>query len=224
MSQPDSDSKPARFLEGLPKTERNELLSVSTLCRYSDKVPIFSCGEALPGVFVVSRGGIKVFRSTGKNKIQVLQALAPGQCIGEVELLSGKKAVSSARAIGHTECWLVPSGAMLESIRQNPIVSEAITQSLIKKILHLVPLVEALGLHSVGERTAQLISDRLDMTPDRKIIEFPEKQVELAQYIGASREGINRALKQLSGLGIIKSTFPVVRITNVKKLKKFLNK
>jgi len=52
-------------------------------------------------------------------------------------------------------------------------------------------------------------------------VEFRETQEDLAQCIGASREAFSRALRLLADLGLIQSTFPVVRILDILKLQRY---
>ncbi|MCL1908159.1 MAG: Crp/Fnr family transcriptional regulator [Holophagaceae bacterium] len=210
-----------KFLDSLPEAESKQLSSVSELRRYDDGSTVFSMGDILPGVFVVSSGALKIFRTTAKNKIQVLDVLLPGQCVGEAQVMSSTCAATSAEARGYSECWLIPSDALRQVIKHSPVVSEVVIKHLAGKILHLVPLVETLSLHRVPERVAQLILDYLKRTPGRSFVEFNETQEELSQYIGISREAFNRALRLLSDLEIIQSTFPVVRVNDQNKLLRY---
>ena len=221
MSQSNTNPGQWKFLEDLPEPESQQLSSLSELRTYSDGSVVFSRGEKLPGVFVVSHGALKIFRTTPKDKIQVLDVLLPGQCIGEVQVLSDGYAATNAEARGKTDCWLIPGKALLQVIRESPVVAKVLLKHLSGKILHLVPLVETLSLHSVPERVAQLILDYLSRTPDKNFVEFHETQEELSQYIGASREAFNRALRLLTDLGIIQSTFPVIRVTDGSKLLRY---
>ena len=89
------------------------------------------------------------------------------------------------------------------------------------KVRHLVTLVETLSLHSVPERVAQLLLEAHESNPGRSLVEFQETQEDLAQCIGASREAFSRALRLLTDLSLIQSTFPVVRILDLGKLQRY---
>jgi CRP/FNR family transcriptional regulator len=210
-----------RFLAELPNAETEELSGLSEQRSYSSGTAIFSQGEKPPGVFVVSKGAFKIFRSVGQDKIQVLDVLGPGQCIGEVQAFSDGIAASNAEAKGNTECWLIPATVLRQMVYKNPVVSEVMLRHLAAKIKHLVPLIETISLHSVPERVAQLIIERHDLTPDKDFAEFTERQEELAQYIGASREAFNRALRLLNDIGLIKAAFPIIHVIDKQKLKRY---
>ncbi len=222
MSRPAPfDLQAVPFLAGLEPMMAMELVAMSELRRYADGARIFQQGERIPGVFVVAEGALKVFRSDGRGHVQVLDFIRPGQCVGEVQVFDGGPIASSAEAHGGTACWLIPAGPLKELVHRTPVVAEVLIQHFAGKVLHLVDLVDSLSLHSVPERVAQVILDAQERHPDRLVVEFGETQEDLAQCIGASREAFSRALRLLTDLGLIHSTFPVVRIVEVAKLQRY---
>lgn len=209
------------YLAGLPQAEAEELASLSEVRRYADGAPVFNQGEMLQGIFVVLQGALKVFRTDGRGKIQVLDILQPGTCVGEVQVFDGGPIASGAEAHGDAECLVIPSQALKRMVQRNPAVAEVIIRHFAGKVRHLIQLVETLSLHSVPERVAQLILDYQSRNPGRNLVEFQETQEDLAQCIGASREAFSRALRLLADLTLIQSTFPVVRILDVQKLQRY---
>jgi CRP/FNR family transcriptional regulator, dissimilatory nitrate respiration regulator len=209
------------YLRGLPQPEAEELARYSEFRHLPDGTPAFRQGEHLPGVFVVISGILKVYRADGRGKIQVLDMLEPGTCVGEVQVFDGGTAASGAEAYGDTEVMLIPAEALRRLLRRDPAMAEVIIQHFASKVRHLISLVETLSLHSVPERVAQLLLDRHIANPGRSLVEFDETQEELAQCIGASREAFSRALRLLMDLGLIQSTFPVVRILDMQKLERY---
>jgi len=209
------------YLRGLAQPEAEELARYSEFRRLADGAPAFRQGEHLPGVFVVISGILKVYRADGRGRIQVLDMLEPGTCVGEVQVFDGGTAASSAEAHGETEVMLIPAEALRRMVHRDPAMADVIIQHFASKVRHLIALVETLSLHSVPERVAQLLLDRHAANPGRSLVEFDETQEELAQCIGASREAFSRALRLLMDLGLIQSTFPVVRILDMQKLDRY---
>ena len=122
----------------------------------------------------------------------------------------------------HAEPFL-PDWAKMRNlmVHRNTTVAEVIIHHFAGKVRHLIALVETLSLHSVPERVAQLILDYHGRNPSRTLVEFQETQEDLAQCIGASREAFSRALRLLADLGLLQSTFPVVRILDILKLQRY---
>ncbi len=221
MAQPVLNLHHLEFLSGFPPAQADELARISELRTYRDGERVYSQGDRIPGVFAVVSGSLKVFRTDGRGKLQVLEFLHPGQCVGEVPVFDGQPIVSSAEAHGETQCWLIPAAQLRQVAHRDPVVAEAMIQHFAAKVRHLVALVDQLSLHSVPERVAQLLLERLEKTPGRHLVEFEETQEDLAQCVGASREAFSRALRLLSDLGLIQSTFPVVRVEDSAKLARY---
>ena len=209
------------FLKGLDAAMAKELAAMSELRRYADGAKVFQQGERIPGVFVVAEGSLKVFRSDGRGHVQVLDFIRPGQCVGEVQVFDSGPIASSAEAHGETACWLIPAPPLRELAHRTPAVAEVLIQHFAGKVRHLVELVDALSLHSVPERVAQLVLDAQERNPGRMVVEFDETQEDLAQVIGASREAFSRALRLLADLGLVQSTFPVVKVVDLLRLRAF---
>ena len=208
-------------LAGLPQTESDELARVSEFRRYSAGAQVFKQGERIPGIFVVIRGALKVTRSSGRGKVQVLAILQPGTCVGEVQVFDGAPIASGAEAQGDTDCWLIPGEAVRDLVRSNATVREVLIRHFSGKVRHLIALVGALGLHSVPERVAQLLLDNIQANPGHAEVKFRETQEELAQRVGAGREAFSRSLRLLAGLGLIHSAFPVIRVLDLEKLQRY---
>ena len=209
------------FLSGLDTALAAELTALSEPRRYLDGARVFQQGERIPGVFVVAEGSLKVFRSDGRGHVQVLDFIRPGQCVGEVQVFDNGPIASSAEAHGETACWLIPAAPLRELVHRTPEIAEVLIQHFAGKVRHLVDLVDALSLHSVPERAAQLILDAQEKHPARLVVEFAETQEDLAQVIGASREAFSRALRLLTDLGLVHSTFPVVKVVDLPRLRTF---
>jgi CRP-like cAMP-binding protein len=206
---------------GLPAADAKELFAVSGLRRYKDGDPVFTQGEAMPGVLVVVQGALKVFQTGSHGKVQVIDFLQPGACAGVDEAFAGGMAASGAEALGETECWVIPLAPLRLLAARNPAVAMWLSQHLAGKIRHLIALVETLSLHSVPERVAQLILDYQGRNPERCLVEFRETQEDSAQRIGASREAFSRGLRLLAELGLIRNMFPAVRILDLQKLQRY---
>ena len=208
------------FVPGLPSSEAEELADVSEVRRFSDGAPVFTQGEGMPGMFLVIQGALKVFRTDGR-RVQVLDLLQPGACVGGVEVFDGGLASSGAEAMGDTVCWLIPATPLRLLASRNSTVALWLLQHFSRKVRHLVSLVETLSLRSVPERVAHLVLEYQDQNPGKALVEFAEKQEDAAQRIGTSREAFSRALRLLADLGMIKNSFPVVRILDLHKLRRY---
>lgn len=215
--------KQIEYLAGISPEEAEEIAQSSEMKTYPDGALVIQQGERLPGVFIVTKGTLKVLRTDGRGKAQVLNMLKPGSCIGEVEVFDGGPSASSAMAYRETEICFIPAASIHQLVCRNPKVAQTVIRSFARKVRRFIALVETLSLHSVPERAAQIILERHAQNPSRALVEFPETQEDLAQCIGASREAFSRSLRLLSDLGLIQSTFPVIHIRDLAKLRQYAN-
>jgi len=208
-------------LAGLPAAEADALAHLGEFRRYPDGAIVFKQGERIPGIFVVIRGALKITRSSGRGKVQVLAMLQPGTCVGEVQVFDGAPVASGAEAQGNADCWLIPAEDLRVLTRDNAIVRAVLLRHFAGKVRHLIALVEGLGLRSVPERVAQLLLDQAPLTLVDGQVQFRETQEELAHRVGAGREAFSRSLRLLADLGLIHSAFPLIRVLDPDKLQRY---
>ncbi len=216
-----ANSRRFDYLAGFPAAQAEELAALGELRDYPDGAPVFHQGDEMPGIFLVCQGALKVFRTDGRGKVQLIDVLEPGGCVGEVQVFDGGLAACGAKALGPTQCWLIPALPLRLLAARDNAVAMSMIPLFARKIRHLIALVETLSLHTVPERVAQLILEYQGRNPGRVLVEFVETQDDLAQRIGSSREAFSRGLRLLSDLGLIQSTYPVVRILDMGKLQHY---
>jgi CRP/FNR family transcriptional regulator len=221
MLQQDSEMRKTMLFDRMPQEQCEALAAKSELRTYTAGTVVHSQGDTLRGVLVVSKGRLKLLRSAGKDKTQVIDIAKPGQCMGEVQLLTEMPAVASAVAEEDTECWFIPADVVMPILMDDPVVAGALLWHLAAKIRRIVPLIEDLSLHTVPERVAKLILYFHRDAPDKSFVEFRETQESLARDIGSSREALNRGLKMLGELGFVQNSYPVVHILDEAKLRRF---
>jgi len=221
MRQAIADLSPSHVPAGFPVSLADDLLAVSEYRRCPDGAQVFEQGEFMPGVYVVARGALKVFRTDGRAKVQVIEILRAGGCVGEVEAVDGSPAYCGAEALGPTECWVIHPGTLTALAARDAQVANWLLQRCAERIRQLIFLVETLSLHTVPERIAHQILERQGPNPARNLVEFAETQEHAAQRIGASREAFSRGLRTLADLRLIKNSFPVVRILDPQALRRY---
>ncbi len=221
MRQAFVNLSPSHVPAGFPVPLADDLMALSEYRRYPDGAQAVAQGEPMPGVHVVARGALKVFRTDGRAKVQVIEILRAGGCLGEVEAMDGSPAYCGAEALGPTECWLIHPGTLKALAARDAQVANWLLQRSAERIRQLIFLVETLSLHTVPERIAHLILERQGPNPARGLVEFAETQEHASQSIGASREAFSRGLRTLADLRLIKNSFPVVRILDAQSLRRY---
>ncbi|HJU83016.1 MAG TPA: Crp/Fnr family transcriptional regulator [Holophagaceae bacterium] len=197
-------------LEGL-KEERN----------FQDGEFIYRQGDDVRGVYQLVEGRWKTLRTDPRGQYQLLQFLGPGSAMGVIPVFARVPAIYGLQSKGRTRCRLIPAQAFREVVMTDPEGVGAVLNHFSHRVRQLVDMVEGLSLHSVPERVAALLVARNRMRPDSHLVEFQEDQDELGHHLGCTRSAFNRALRLLSDMGLIKTTFPVVRIIDLPALERF---
>ena len=182
---------------------------------------VYAQGAQAQGIFILVSGKLGVRRKCAQGRFQILQILLPGESVGAIPVFDGEP--TSCSVVAHTDatCWFIPAGPLRRLAFKHEEIGEAIHHHLGSKFRNLVSVLEGMSLHSVPERVAKLLLDQHRRDPGRSLLEFPEGEEDLAHYIACSRSTFSRALRQLDDAGLIRNTFPVIRLLDIPKLEAF---
>lgn len=184
---------------------------------------VYAQGEEAKGMYILLSGELSVRRKCSQGRYQVVQILQPGEGVGVLPVFDGSPTTCQVIAQTEATCWFIPAEPLRRLALEYVEIGEAVRRHLCAKFRNLVGVMEGLSLHSVPERVAKLLLDQHRRNPSRSLLEFPEGEGDLAHYIGCSRSTFSRALRQLDDEGMIRNTFPVVRLLDLPKLEHFAN-
>jgi CRP/FNR family transcriptional regulator len=162
---------------------------------------LFTTGEACRGLYMVSAGRVRIYRTDPEGREQVLHIEGAGRTVAELPMFDGGPYPASAITIEDCELVFLPVGAFEQLYRSQPDIAHAIIRALGRRLRHLVHLTETLAFRDVAARLAMLFvgyAQRVGVsTPAGVEIELRRTQEELAHEIGTARESVSRAIKQL---------------------------
>jgi CRP/FNR family transcriptional regulator len=170
---------------------------------------LFSAGDPCRGLYIIESGRVRIYRSNDDGKEQVLHVEGPGRPVAELALFDGGPYPASAITIEETRLVFLPRADFEQVYRAHPDIAHAIIRSLGRRLRHLVRVAETLAFRDVAARLALLLigyAERAGQeTADGIVIALDRTQEELAIEIGAARESVSRAMKQLRRRGLIQS-------------------
>ncbi|HWE44312.1 MAG TPA: Crp/Fnr family transcriptional regulator [Gemmatimonadaceae bacterium] len=168
---------------------------------------LFTTGEPCRGLYIVESGRVRIFRTSPAGREQVLHTEGPGRPVAELPLLDGGPYPASAMTEVESRLVFVPRPEFEALYRANPDVAEAVIRELGKRLRHLVHLTETLAFRDVAARLASFLAEYAEnhgkVTPTGVEIDLDRTREELSQELGTARESVSRALKQLTGKGVI---------------------
>lgn len=98
---------------------------------------LFEQGDRLVGLYVVTSGEVEIIRPSSTGEVLVA-VHGPGQFSGEVNLLSGRRALARARANQLTEVVEVPRDHLLGLVQTDSELSEILMRAFILRRVELI--------------------------------------------------------------------------------------
>ncbi len=174
----------------VPRTYPRE----TTVLREGDR------GEAL---YLIQEGRVKVLLSAEKGREVIVSILAPGQCFGEMALVDSS--TRCARVVTMTDCrFQVISGAdYTRLLTSSPEIAIAMLRELAGRLRSANRSIGSLATLDVFGRVARFLLDAATEVKGQIVVEELPTQTDIAAIVGASREMVNRAMRELNHQGFI---------------------
>ena len=168
---------------------------------------LFTTGEECRGLYIIEAGRVRIYRTNPEGREQVLHIEGPGRAVAELPLFDGGPYPASAVTLEETRLVFLPRADFEYLYRTHPDIAQAIIRALGRRLRHLVHVTETLAFRDVAARLALLLVGYAERsgrhTPDGIELTLDRTQEELALEIGAARESVSRAMKQLRRKGLI---------------------
>jgi CRP/FNR family transcriptional regulator len=168
---------------------------------------VFTAGEECRGLYIVASGRVRVYRLSAEGREQVLHIEGPGRPVAELPLFDGAPYPASAVTTEESRLVFLPRAELVAIYRENPDVADAIIRGLGRRLRHLVHVAETLAFRDVAARLALLLAGYADRAGERTDagveLAMDRTREELGLEIGAARESVSRALRQLHRRGLV---------------------
>ena len=162
---------------------------------------ILNEGDQTDSLYIIVSGRVKVFLANEEGKEIVLDTQGPGEYFGEMVLDEGPRS-ASVMTLEPCRFQLIPKDDVKALLQSHPDFAMHLVRKLIWRGRVLTEHVKSLALKNVYERFSKLLNE-LSVPEDGKRVLEKLSQQEMANRIGASREMINRIIKDLTTGGYI---------------------
>ncbi len=185
----------------LNEQERRDLAAHAQSRTFAPKEPIFHVGEPGSSMMGVMVGTVRISLPAWKDKHLILADLPGGEFFGEMALLDGKPRSASAAALTKCELLVLERRDFLAFLERSPMACLNIMQLLCGRIRYS------------DERMSEIAFFDLPARLARALLRYPAQghgptklslsQQELAEMVGATRENVNRCLREWHRRGIL---------------------
>lgn len=164
---------------------------------------IINEGDFTDSLYIIISGRVKVYLSDKSGKELILDIKGPGEYFGEMVLDEGPRS-ASVMTLEPSQFAIIAKNDFKDFLLKYPVIALHIIQNLIKLARGLNENVRSLAMLDTYGRVARMLLDLATEQEGKLVIPAKLTQQEMASRVGASREMINRILRDLTVGGYIK--------------------
>ena len=177
------------------------LASMAHICHFQRGQLVFRENDPCPGVYVVGRGLVRVFKIGPGGREHVLHMVGPGGTFAEIVAIGGGTLPASAEAIKKTSCVLLPLERFRQALADDHELTLGMMAGMAAWVRHLVTLVEDVTLRDAAGRVARfLLESKRDAD---NAVKLPGLKRHVANHLNLTSETFSRTLRRLVEAGLI---------------------
>lgn len=199
------------LFEGLSERALKRIMSAARRVRYDAGQILFFQHDPGDAIYMMEWGSIEISVMAANGKKLALNIMRQGDVFGEIAVLDGGARTATATVLEPATLLRITRANVISLMEVYPEVAADLVAMLCNRLRWVSQLVEDLGLLGIQERLASRL-----MILDRRFSDqhgnLPLSQSELAEFMGATRESINKALRCCQDEGLIGLSRGSIRI------------
>lgn len=180
------------LFEGVSKASLAALARESRLKRVPKGTFLFFQTDLANAVYMVRKGTIAIRLENPDGRELVINEMGPGDCFGELGILTGEPRSTSAEAIIDSEVLLIPSTTFQSILEQEPRLTLHLLKITAQRLQKSSKREEALAFHDAQQRLARQLLQQDRLAADKGYLTL--SQEELAQRAGLTRQTVTTIL------------------------------
>lgn len=170
--------------------------------RFAPGERIFHQNDEVPGLYVVGRGLVRIYKLGPSGKEHVLHFAEPGHTFAEVAVFGDFPAPATAAALDDTLCALLPTHRLRALLKQHHELCLELLTGMSRWVRQLIGLLEDLVLRDATARVARHLLER-DPTRGAGAFSLAMSKKDLASHLNLTSETLSRTLRRLAEAGLI---------------------
>jgi CRP/FNR family transcriptional regulator, cyclic AMP receptor protein len=187
------------FFEGLEESTIERLAALCRMRQLAAGETLFVKGDAGDGLYGIRRGRIRIETTTSSGDSLTLNMLGAGDLFGEIALFDGQSRTADAVAAEPSELFVLRRADFLTLLGKDPQIAIRVIEFLCQRLRWVSDRLEEATLLPLPIRLAR----RLMRLGQDFGSEVNISQEQLANYVGAARESVNRQLQIWRRAGLI---------------------
>ena len=206
--------KAVPFFTQLNDRELEVVRSVASERTYPKNAVVLTEGEMGDSLYMIQSGKVKVVIGDEDGRELILKILGPGDFFGEMSMIDKQPRSASVTTIEPATFLVLSNAAFERCVEQAPRIANMVMQILAQRVREADRKIGTLALMDVYGRVASTLLELAVYTNGKLVVGEKLSQQDLANMVGASREMVNRILKDLSERGFISIESKSITIIN----------
>ena len=206
--------KAVPFFTQLNDRELDVVRAVATEKTYPKNAVVLTEGEMGDSLYMIQSGKVKVFIGDEEGREIILKILGPGDFFGEMSMIDKQPRSASVTTIEASTFLVLTHAAFEKCVEQHPRIGNMVMQILAQRVREADRKIGTLALMDVYGRVASTLLELSVYSNGKLMVGERLSQQDLANMVGASREMVNRILKDLSDRGFISIESKAITIIN----------
>ena len=212
---------------GIDLSRIEEIHKNSTQKRLKKNQIIFLEGTRPLGVYSITSGRIKIYKTGVEGKDQIIQILKSGDLMGYRAMLSEEQYPVSAETLEDTALCFIPKKDFIGAMSSNADLTKEVIKSLSKDLTNMADSITVLAQKPVRERLAgalMVLIDTYDIDESKGVSNgINLTREDLANMVGTATETLIRLLHDFKDEQLIETQGRKILIKNKAELKKVAN-
>lgn len=165
---------------------------------------LFFEGEACDGMFIVSHGKVKIYKTSPSGREMTLALETAPSTVAELPMFDGGAYPASVKAVTDVIALFFDKRDFFLICRQYPDVALKILGVVGRRLRHLIFTLESVTFGSIRQRLARLLLETADESGAGTFL-LPGTHQEVASRLGTVREVVSRNLGRFQVEGLIRT-------------------
>ncbi len=212
----------AALFSSLSQSELQELAAKAIRKVAGPGEILFTEGEPCKGLHIISRGQVRIVKTSASGREQVLAVNVAGESVAELPVFDDGPYPATGVAVVESEIAFISRKDFREYCLSHPEVALKVLAFVGRRLRRLVSIIEELSFTTTRQRLISLLV-RLAQSNGRKTAKgvevlLPGSNQELANQLGTVREVISRNLMRLQAEGLLEVDARQIVIKDVRGL------
>lgn len=197
-TKPDEITRIHQFLitqslfDGLKESNLFEIAQTSRFKKIAKGTFLFFQTDEADSVYVVRRGAFTIQLENAEGRELIINEMNPGDCFGELGILTGEPRSTSVVAVLDSEVLLIPKDTFLTVVEDEPALAYRLLDITARRLQDSSRREEALAFYDAQERLASLLLSLDEGIADKGYISL--SQEELALRTSLTRQTVTTIL------------------------------